>query len=163
MFCSFDQRQYTLAFLLLLLSLMLPRLLRFEMSILRRPNGHVRRREHRPHRVVHRRNRSRLDVLFPILFGISLEILDRVLFGDCFFKELRDLFHFERAELTEERGHFLWWWWCCLFLGKESETTRRSFEDQFYLWDFRSKRVKYCVCSSDACALFNSYLCVSSI
>lgn len=146
MFCSFDQRQYTLAFLLLLLSLMLPRLLRFEMSIFRRPNGHVRRREHRPHRVVHRRNRSRLDVLFPILFGISLEILDRVLFGDCFFKELRDLFHFERAELTEERGHFSWWWWCCLFLGKESETTRRSFEDQFYLLgDFRSKRVKYCV------------------
>jgi hypothetical protein len=47
--------------------------------------------------------------------------------------------------LTEERGHFSWWWWCCLFLGKESETTRRSFEDQFYLWDFRSKRVKYCV------------------
>ena len=124
---------------------MLPRLLRFEMSIFRRPNGQVRCREHRPHRVVHRRNRSRLDVLFPILFGISLEILDRVLFGDCFFKELRDLFHFERAELTEERGHFSWWWWCCLFLGKESETTRRSFEDQFYLWDFRSKRVKYCV------------------
>ena len=141
-----NQRHYTLAFLLLLLSLMLPRLLRFEMSIFRRPNGHVRRREHRPHRVVHRRNRSRLDVLFPILFGISLEILDRVLFGDCFFKELRDLFHFERAELTEERGHFLWWWWCCLFLGKESETTRRSFEDQFYLWDLRSKRVKKVLC-----------------
>ena len=140
-----QRHYYTLAFLLLLLSLMLTRLLRFEMSIFRRPNGHVRRREHRPHRVVHRRNRSRLDVLFPILFGISLEILDRVLFGDCFFKELRDLFHFERAELTEERGHFSWWWWCCLFLGKESETTRRSFEDQFYLWDFRSKRVKYCV------------------
>ena len=141
-----QRHYYTLAFLLLLLSLMLPRLLRFEMSIFRRPNGHVRRREHRPHRVVHRRNRSRLDVLFPILFGISLEILDRVLFGDCFFKELRDLFHFERAELTEERGHFSWWWWCCLFLGKESETTRRSFEDQFYLLgDFRSKRVKYCV------------------
>lgn len=158
MFCSFDQRQYTLAFLLLLLSLMLPRLLRFEMSIFRRPNGHVRRREHRPHRVVHRRNRSRLDVLFPILFGISLEILDRVLFGDCFFKELRDLFHFERAELTEERGHFSWWWWCCLFLGKESETTRRSFEDQFYLWDFRSKRVKYvCVRVTRALSLILIY------
>lgn len=158
MFCSFDQRQYTLAFLLLLLSLMLTRLLRFEMSIFRRPNGHVRRREHRPHRVVHRRNRSRLDVLFPILFGISLEILDRVLFGDCFFKELRDLFHFERAELTEERGHFSWWWWCCLFLGKESETTRRSFEDQFYLWDFRSKRVKYvCVRVTRALSLILIY------